>query len=117
MAELIILCVLGALLLAVMVSRMLPSASATATARRHLSEGGLLVDVRTPGEYASGHIEGALNIPLGELSARATELGAKDRPIVLYCTSGSRSAVAEHTLQKLGYTRTWNLGSIYRFKS
>ena len=63
---------------------------------------GVLVDVRSPKEYARGHIEGALNIPLDELDDRADEL-PKDRPVFLYCAKGMRSTRAAHLLTARGF--------------
>ena len=51
----------------------------------------LLVDVRTPEEYAEGHIPGSVNIPLAALPARMDELGELDRPLFVHCLSGGRS--------------------------
>jgi rhodanese-related sulfurtransferase len=62
----------------------------------------LLVDVRTDEEFADGHAKGAVNIPLHELNARAKELPT-DRPIVLYCRSGARSASAGGMLARQGF--------------
>ena len=76
--------------------------------------GALLVDVRTPAEYARGHLEGAINIPYDQIGARAGELGDKDREIVLYCRSGRRSGIAKQTLEKQGFTRLFNAGSYQR---
>lgn len=60
-----------------------------------------IVDVRTPGEFASGHLEGAINIPLNEIDARAEEFEGKDQ-IVVYCRSGARSGSAKTMLEKKG---------------
>ncbi len=49
-----------------------------------LDQGALLVDVRTPGEYAEGHLRGAVNVPVGELEGRLDELGVKGAPLVVY---------------------------------
>lgn len=78
----------------------------------------LLVDVRDPGEIAqSGKLGGALNVPHGEVVHRADpdsthHLPAfrKDRPVVLYCVSGRRSALDGHALKQLGYEEVFNLG-------
>jgi phage shock protein E len=61
----------------------------------------VLLDVRTDEEFAGGHAEGAINIPLHELGARVGEL-PEGRPIVLYCRSGARSASAGGFLAKRG---------------
>lgn len=84
-------------------------------AARQLVEGGaLLVDVRTPGEFASGHIGGAVNIPVQDLEGRLAELGSKERPIVLYCRSGARSAHAARVLNNAGF-HAHNLGAMGRW--
>lgn len=62
----------------------------------------LLVDVREPSEYQSGHIPDAINIPLRTLS-RNLEKIVHDRPVVLYCSTGYRSAMGVMTLRLLGY--------------
>ncbi len=68
----------------------------------------LLVDVRQPGEWAIGHLPGALLIPRGELAERVGEL-SHAREIVVYCSSGNRSALATRLLLDLGLTRVRNL--------
>jgi rhodanese-related sulfurtransferase len=65
--------------------------------------GGTLVDVRSPGEFGRGHVEGAINIPVDELKRRMSELGAKDTPVVVYCASGMRSAQAKRMLEGAGF--------------
>ena len=83
-----------------------------ARAREMVHGGALLVDVRTNAEFASGHIEGAVNIPVSELETRLPELGAKQGSIVLYCRSGARSALALRFLESQGYTTVANLGAM-----
>ncbi len=56
--------------------------------------GARLVDVRTPGEYAGGHIPGAVNVPLQQISAIASEVPDKSTPLFVYCMSGARSQQA-----------------------
>lgn len=76
---------------------------ASADARRLVSEeGATLLDVRTPAEYASGHVEGAVNVPVDEVAARLSEI-PRDVPVVVYCRSGARSARASSTLREAGY--------------
>lgn len=79
---------------------------------RALREGARLVDVRTASEFSGGHLAGALNLPLGELGAGARKLGEKGRTLVVYCASGSRSAVAVPLLTGLGYKRVLDLGAM-----
>jgi rhodanese-related sulfurtransferase len=71
----------------------------------------ILVDVRTPEEYAEGHIAGSVNIPLQGLESRLAELPT-DRPIVFYCRSGNRSAQAASILQGAGFAPVYDLGGI-----
>jgi len=71
------------------------------------------VDVRTKEEFATGHIQGALNIPLPDLAKRKQEikdLGTK--PVVFYCRSGNRSELAVYQLQREGYKLVYNGGGL-----
>lgn len=73
----------------------------------------LVVDVRTPGEFRSGAVPGAINIPLDELTYRFEELGNKtSREIVVYCASGARSAYAQQMLMQVGYMNVKNGGGV-----
>jgi phage shock protein E len=72
-----------------------------------------VVDVRTPEEFAQAHVQGARNIPVQQLAQRYTELGSdKDVPIVLYCRSGARSAVAAKLLRDHGFTHVTDIGAM-----
>lgn len=71
----------------------------------------ILIDVRTPEEFASGHINGAVNIPLDQISSRVSEL-PQDKPIVLYCRSGNRSNQAADILENAGLTGIYDLGGV-----
>lgn len=62
----------------------------------------LLVDVRSPSEYRSGHIPGATNIPLQQMARHLNQIPT-DRPVVLYCSTGYRSAMGVMTLHLLNY--------------
>jgi rhodanese-related sulfurtransferase len=88
------------------------SSGADAEARQLVANGARLVDVRTPQEFASAHLPGAVNIPVQELDRRMAELGPKDEPIVLYCRSGSRSAYAARMLHGAGYSAVYDLGAM-----
>jgi phage shock protein E len=84
-------------------------------AKQYLRSGALVIDVRGSDEYASGHLPGTINIPLGELSARIGKVSPeKNRVILLHCLSGGRSGMAAGTLKSLGYTNAYNLGSYSR---
>lgn len=70
----------------------------------------LLVDVRTPEEYRTGHKEGAVNIPVDELEELAPQLlPDKNAVILLYCRTGKRADKAVETLRKMGYSHLENL--------
>jgi rhodanese-related sulfurtransferase len=86
-----------------------------AQARQLVQAGARLVDVRTPGEFAAGHLPGAINIPLQQLGDRLVELQPKDAPVVLYCRSGSRSGSAARTLKSAGFAVVHDLGSMSRW--
>jgi phage shock protein E len=86
-----------------------------AEARQLVRTGARLVDVRTPGEFTAGHIEGAINIPVQELEARLNELQPKDRGIVVYCRSGHRSGNAARMLKSAGFSVVHDLGPMSRW--
>lgn len=71
----------------------------------------VLVDVRTPREYDSGHIPGAQNIPHTEIAANPPT-DDRDAVIVLYCRTGSRSSYAERALRNLGYSEVIDFGGV-----
>lgn len=71
----------------------------------------LLIDVRTAEEFASGHIRGSVNIPVESLQSRLNEVPA-NQPIVVYCRSGNRSALASDILKQAGYSSIYDLGGI-----
>lgn len=74
-----------------------------------VQNGAVIVDVRTPGEYASGHIRESVNIPLDRLQNNLSKL-SKQKPIITCCASGMRSASAKSMLQAAGYTAVYNGG-------
>ncbi len=64
----------------------------------------LVLDVRTPEEYAAGHVPGAVNLPHDQTAARIEELRSyQGRTIVLYCKSGRRAGIAAEVLAQAGY--------------
>lgn len=99
-----------------------PAIGAAALAQRLAAPQGplTLLDVRTPEEFAAGHVPGARNIPVQELAARLAELdAARSDDIVVYCRTGRRAATALQTLQAKGFERLlylegdmqgWNAG-------
>jgi len=84
-------------------------------ARQLVQAGARLVDVRTPSEFAAGHIPGAINIPLQQLDSRLTELQPRETPVVVYCRSGSRSGRASRVLKSAGFAAVQDLGSMSRW--
>lgn len=79
------------------------SAISAQQAKDLVTQGAVLLDVRTPAEFASGHVQGAKNIPVQELKTRLKELPPKAKSIVVYCRSGARSASASSMLRQAGY--------------
>jgi len=82
-------------------------------AHRMVEGGARLLDVRTPREFAAGHLEGAVNIPLPELPTRFGEIGPREAPVVVYCAQGPRAAMAERFLRDQGFVEVHNLGGMY----
>ncbi len=75
-----------------------------------IEEGAFLVDVRTPGEFAGGHVKGSVNIPLDKVSSQIAKFKNK-KNIIVFCQSGGRSAQAKNILQQYGTTDVTNGGS------
>ena len=82
-----------------------------------VKEGAIILDVRTKGEYASGHIRGSVNISVDQLSANLHRLPNKQVPIITCCASGMRSASAKSILKTQGYARVYNGGGWGRLQS
>ncbi|TAF56557.1 MAG: rhodanese-like domain-containing protein [Sphingobacteriia bacterium] len=81
-----------------------------------VADGALLVDVRTPGEFQSGHVKGSINIPLDQLGSQLGKL-KNSKNIVVFCQSGTRSRMAKMLLQQKGFNNVVNGGTwkaIYR---
>jgi rhodanese-related sulfurtransferase len=72
-----------------------------------------LLDVRSPTEFAAGHVPGALNIPLEQLRGRLAEI-PKGLPLVTYCALGMRGYLSERILRQKGWQETFNLSGGYR---
>jgi phage shock protein E len=81
-------------------------------AREKLKAGAVLVDVRTPAEFAEKKLPGAINIPLDTIASGITNhVSDKSKVVLLHCRTGRRSGVAEKELRALGYTNVFNVGS------
>lgn len=75
-----------------------------------VKNGAIIVDVRSRGEYASGHVNGSVNIALDQLSNNLHQLKDKDQPIITCCASGMRSASARTLLVAKGYKSVYDGG-------
>ena len=75
-----------------------------------MAEVAIIIDVRTKGEFAGGHIKGSLNIPLDTFGQNLGKIKDKTKPVITCCASGMRSASAKSMLQTLGYTSVYNCG-------
>lgn len=84
-----------------------------AAARASVAGGALLLDVRSPAEFAQGHIEGAQNVPLDQLDRHVAAL-PREVPVVVYCASGRRSDAAARRLATAGFDAR-DLGGIGRW--
>ena len=82
----------------------------TSLVKQKIGAGATIIDVRTPEEFRDGAYPGAINIPLSDLT-RLTAI-PQDRPVVLYCASGARSASAARTLRQAGFTDVVNAGGL-----
>lgn len=78
----------------------------------------IILDVRSSGEYKTGHIPNAINLPVDTLSSKLSTLNSyKDSEIVVYCASGGRSARACDILSKNGFNKVYNLsGGVSSYK-
>lgn len=74
-----------------------------------IDQGATILDVRTKAEYQTGHIRGAVNVPLNNLSNHYSKLN-KNKPIITCCASGVRSAQAKSILQSNGFSEVYNGG-------
>ena len=84
----------------------------------HLKNGALVIDVRSPGEFNSGHLPAAINIPLDEIeTALPRRVKDKNQVLLLHCASGMRSGMAKQKLNGMGYANVFNLGSYGRAES
>lgn len=70
----------------------------------------LVLDVRTPAEFASGHVPGAVNVPVDEVAQRIAALApSRERDIVVYCEKGPRARQAQATLEQAGFADVYHL--------
>lgn len=80
------------------------------------TSGAVLLDVRTPEEYRSGHIPGSRNLPLQTIDRASAIAENRDTALYVYCQSGARSRQAAGLLKQLGYTNVNNIGGIAAYE-
>ncbi len=78
-----------------------------------IKAGALIVDVRTPEEFTDEAYPNAINIPVEEVQMRLKEFGDMEKPVIVYCASGARSAYAARVLKMSGYKDVTNAGGLY----
>ena len=109
----LVACVSGAMLLWPYVRRAGggPSVSAAQATQLINREEALVLDVRDPGEYGTGHILGAKNVPMSRIGAAGSEIAAKrkDKPVIVYCDNGNRASKAAAALRSQGFARVVSL--------
>lgn len=118
MKTLMVALAVGALILLVVLARLRAATASAEGAAVPVPANAVVVDVRTPAEFAGGHAPRARNIPLDRLPNEFPRLVPdKGQAVFLYCRSGRRSGLAEQQLRALGYTNVHNLGSLERARS
>lgn len=85
------------------------------TAHQLVAGGIKVVDVRTPEEFAQGHVPGAINIPYDQMEKRHAEIGPPSTPVLLYCRTGRRSGIAAKTLRDAGFATIYDLQAYDRW--
>ncbi|HET9594358.1 MAG TPA: rhodanese-like domain-containing protein [Anaeromyxobacteraceae bacterium] len=88
-----------------------------ATGHALAARGVKVVDVRTPEEFAEGHVPGAVNIPYDQIAARAAEIGPPATPVLLYCRSGRRSGIAAQALAAKSFTAIYDMKTFDAWKA
>lgn len=79
-----------------------------------MSEGGQLIDVRSPIEFQQGALEGAVNVPITSVQTLKDNID-NSKPVLLYCRTGARSEMVKKYLEQLGFNQVHNLGGILQF--
>ena len=91
------------------IKKILSGGSKTDIAEK-IANGALIIDVRTPGEFAGGHIDRSINIPLNDLQMGMKKID-KDKILITCCASGMRSGSARNILLANGFSEVYNAGS------
>lgn len=87
------------------------------TIQNNVAGGGQLIDVRTPSEYTSGHIDGAINLSLQDMQVGTLPKVDKEKTVYVYCHSGNRSSQAATILKQAGYQDIVDLGAMTHVQS
>jgi rhodanese-related sulfurtransferase len=82
-----------------------------------VAKGAMIIDVRTKGEFAGGHIRGSINIPVDQLGKNLNKIKDKSRIVITCCASGARSSSAKSILKSNGYSNVHNGGSWQSLKN
>jgi rhodanese-related sulfurtransferase len=86
-----------------------------ADARKHLKSGALLIDVRTAGEFVSGHLPRAINLPVNEIDAvLPRRVPDKSKVLLVHCQTGLRCGIAKRKMKSLGYVNVFSIGPYAR---
>jgi rhodanese-related sulfurtransferase len=88
----------------------------TCLAEAHDVRGAVVLDVREADEFTSGHVAGAINVPVGSISGAKRVVPRTDTPVYVYCLSGARASSAVSSLARMGYTNVVNAGGINRWR-
>jgi rhodanese-related sulfurtransferase len=88
-----------------------PAVSAAQATQLINREDALVLDVRDPGEFGTGHIIGAKNVPLSRIDSAGSEIAAKrkDKPVIVYCDDGHRAVKAASALRSQGFGKAVSL--------
>ena len=81
-----------------------------------VKNGAMILDVRTPGEFRSGHIKGSINIPLDQISSQLSKID-KSKVVITCCASGMRSASAKSILKSKGFSEVHNGGGWFSLQN
>ncbi|MGB5396170.1 MAG: rhodanese-like domain-containing protein [Gammaproteobacteria bacterium] len=81
-----------------------------------LSQGGQLIDVRSHYEFSAGALNDAVHMPLDQMQYHVDAI-EKDKPVILYCRSGQRSAFAKQMLEMMGFRDVYNIGGYSQYAS
>lgn len=93
-----------------------PQFESAESIKEKAKNGAMVLDVRTDQEYASGHVTGAVNIPLAMISEMAGDIKKQKKPVLAYCRSGRRSGVATQLLKSKGI-EVYNAGGVADVKA